>query len=145
MLWASVGIFDILGIVFHEVALLRGSYRVNAVFAIPMSVAAFGYFVTMPNFYNKYINIIASSVLGVYLIHENAFMRMIIWHHIFPNSEWVASSWYPFFFLVKVLSIFAIFCAIELVRKWLLDGLFSNIAERILISTSNRWNRMFNH
>lgn len=82
-----------------------------------MAVSLFLYFVTRPYFFNASINRIAGSVLGIYLIHDNDLMRTIIWDYIFPNLEYIESSWYMLFYAGKVFAVFAICSMIELLRK----------------------------
>lgn len=55
------------------------------------------------NYSNKFINYIAGSMFGVYLIHENSFVRPIIWQRIF-SSKIYADSGISYF-------LFGLFCA----------------------------------
>lgn len=60
----------------------------------------------------KIINIIAACTFGIYLIHENAFMRPLIWYKIFDvlNSQYFSE----YFSLKAFLTIMAVFsfCAV---------------------------------
>lgn len=132
LLWASILFMDGFGILYHHDIFIRNAYRWQAIFSIPMSVTLFIYFLTRPCFYRGYINTIAGTVLGIYLIHDNDFMRPIIWGYIFPNSDWIYSGWFPLFLVVKVLGVFAVCSFIELLRKRLLDKTFNKAWDWLL-------------
>ncbi len=123
-LWITILSADGLGILFKKYTLMRYAYHGEAVFTLPMAISIFCFFLTRPYFYCRNINIIAGTVLGVYLIHENSLMRQIIWNCILPNMEWISSPYYPIFYLVKVLGVFMICSLIEFLRKKLLDKTF---------------------
>ena len=58
------------------------------------------------------INIIAGSVLGVYLMHDNKLMREIIWTKISPNVDYLH---FPYFHsIIKVVLIFVVFAMIDI-------------------------------
>ena len=78
----------------------------------------------------KWVNMIASGTFGVYLIHENVFMRQLLWPHFdFVFSSGVALV-VPFAFLSTV-GIFAVLVALDLVRLNLLEKpLFSLLGRK---------------
>ena len=117
LLLASIVTLDVAGILLHKDSLLKGFMHFTQILQIPMAVSLFLYFVTRPYFFNASINRIAGSVLGIYLIHDNDLMRTIIWDYIFPNLEYIESSWYMLFYAGKVFAVFAICSMIELLRK----------------------------
>ena len=61
-----------------------------------LSLELFFVFSNMKPRYYKLINLIASTTFGVYLIHDNLFMRPYIWQNIFNNAQQYNS---PIFFL----------------------------------------------
>lgn len=63
------------------------------------------------------INHIASTVFGVYLIHENPFVRIILWNQIFPNEEAFASEYFVFHVLIEAVCVFVCCAMIEMSRK----------------------------
>ncbi len=82
-----------------------------------MAISLFLYFLARLYFFNAHINRLAGTVLGIYLIHDNNLMRKIIWDYIFPNLDYIQSSWYVLFYVIKVFAVFAICSMIELLRK----------------------------
>lgn len=85
---------------------------------------------TMKPFFNRYVNIVAGTVLGVYLIHENIFLRRIIWDYILPNVDYIMSNWYVLFYIVKIVSIFIVGSVIDLLRKRYIEPLMVSIIDK---------------
>lgn len=117
LLLASILAFDAVGLLLHKDGFLKESARLAMILTIPLAVSLFLYFLTRPYFFNAMINRIAGTVLGIYLIHDNDLMRTLIWDYIFPNLDYLHASWYVLFYISKVIAVFAICSAIELLRK----------------------------
>lgn len=67
---------------------LFGYYReVNSIFILVPSISLFYIFKEIDIGCNKIINYIAGLSLGVYFLHENFFMRDILWHEIFTIQK----------------------------------------------------------
>ena len=68
---------------------------------------------------NRIINTIASSSLAVYLIHDNPYMRMILWHRLFHLDQIVWGS--PIIALIILLGastmVYVIATSIDILRK----------------------------
>lgn len=80
---------------------------------------------------NKAINYIASSTLGVYLIHENSYLRDILWNKLLPNASFYNS---PCFIVIAVFKICVVFCIcviIDKFRDFLLSKTEDKIAKKI--------------
>ncbi|HWQ98221.1 MAG TPA: acyltransferase [Clostridia bacterium] len=58
-------------------------------------------------FYSKWINGIASTSFGIYLIHENPFIRPLLWGKLFDSSAYVNTPLYFVHLLVSVIIVFA--------------------------------------
>ena len=71
---------------------------------------------------SKLINYIASSVLGVYLIHDNAFVRNWIWKVFLPNVNFLSLNTllYILFIFAKVAIVFLVSVTIDKIRIILL-------------------------
>ena len=68
----------------------------------------------------KWVNLIAQGTFGVYLIHENVFMRQLLW----PHFDFVFSSGVALVIplaLVSMVGVFAVLTAVDLVRLNLLE------------------------
>ena len=106
-------------------------------FVLITSVSLFLLFLKRKEFSNKYINYIAGSVLGVYLIHDNVFIRPFLWKSLFNVSSYYYSSNLILIELFSIVTIFVICIGIDIIRRetiekiwiWILDNklnMFSN-------------------
>lgn len=117
---ASIVALDAVGLFLHKESLLKVGNPVIKVLEVPLAISLFLYFLTRPYFYSAWINRVAGTVLGIYLIHDNDLMRKLIWDYIVPNLDFIHSSWYVLFYVGKVLAVFFVCVLIEMARKaWL--------------------------
>ena len=89
----------------------------------------------MKSFFNKYINILAGTVLGVYLIHDNRLLSNVIWNYIFPNIDWI--NYYPLFYLGKVIMIFGVCSLVDYLRKVYVESIYSKLIDKYVIRIFN--------
>ena len=98
--------------------------------------AAASLFVIFTNFkpkYIKFINVLGGSTLGVYLIHENPFMRKLLWEKICNNQQYVHSYFLIIHMIVSVISVYIVCSGIECFRKQVLEKFcFKTINESII-------------
>ena len=97
-----------------------------------LSVSIFLYFKDLKCHFNfwvkKIINIIAPSTLGIYLIHDNEYIRPFLWNVIFNTKK---HFFYDSFFLWSIYSIFLVFLTCVVVDRLL------NIIEKPIFSIIN--------
>lgn len=93
----------------------------NSVLSFGMSYFLFLYCCNK-EYHNTFINKISSTCVGVYLIHDNDFVRTILWKIIFPNVLFVNNPY--FHSLVKIVSVFILCSIIDLVRQKTIDEVF---------------------
>lgn len=67
------------------------------------------------SFYNYFINGLAASVMGVYLIHDNNLLKYAIWRDIFPDFNFAGSIYIHA--ILKVLLVFIVCIAIDMIRS----------------------------
>lgn len=81
--------------------------------AISIALSAVMYFSYL-DFSNRFVNVIAESTFGIYLLHDNGVLRGILWNEIWPNIEHVSA---PYLHLpVKCLCVFVLGLLIDRVR-----------------------------
>lgn len=94
-------------------------YSYNSIFVFLSSVYLFLIFLNYkPRFFKKIILTISPLTFAVYLIHENEFLKGILWSYINPINN------IKYFFIhlpVTVLSIFVICIVIDFIRKRIFD------------------------
>lgn len=137
---AMIVFSDIIAIIFSKDILIKLYNPFVNILSIPIAVTLFLYFLTMKPIYNKNINIISGTILGIYLIHDNDLMRTIIWDYIFPNMEYIHSDCYILFFIIKVCLIFIICSFIEFLRKKYIEPVFIKLLDRYWDYYDNRLN-----
>lgn len=100
-------------------------------------------------FYNRGINAIVNSVLGVYLIHENPLVRNFIWRLWLPNIDYVDSPYFAIFMIGKVIIVFLVCLVIDqlcihfmepVIRRYI-DNHWSKWG-RIVENKRNRWTKI---
>lgn len=110
----------------------------NNFFVLIGSVLIFLIFLKRKEFSNKYINYLAGSVLGVYLIHCNCFGRIFLWNSF--DTLYHFNS--PYFLLIAIGVIFIIYivCSgIDIIRRltveklwiWIIDNKLNFLSEWI--------------
>lgn len=109
---------------------LKGAYIFSNINSPVLLLSGIGLFLIFKNIdlgKNKYINYIALSTFGVYLLHDNDISRDVFWHDLFRTERFYDADTI-LFLLYAVLIVIAIFAAamvLEIprrrVEKWILD------------------------
>ncbi len=77
---------------------------------LPGAMCAIELFLAMSQskpFYSKWINGIASTTFGIYLIHDNFLIRPFLWGTLFNSAAYVNTPYYFVHFFVSVVIVFA--------------------------------------
>lgn len=130
VLVTSIIFFEIIGIYLNKDFFIKHAYHFVNALSVPLAVAIFLAFSTIKPFFNKYVNIVAGTMLGVYLIHDNLLMRYVIWDYIFPNLDYIKSNWYVLFYVIKVLAVFIVCSSIDLLRKRYIEPPMARFIDR---------------
>lgn len=122
IMFASVVCIDILA---QKYDMFQGKsgkfYTVYSTVVLVIAVCLLILFTRMKIKYNSLINIIGSCTLGVYLIHENNFMRTWLWETIFDNSGYQESKLLILHFVGSVIIVYSVCTGIEYIRKYILE------------------------
>lgn len=86
----------------------------NSLLSVVFAVSLFLYFANL-RLRSGAVNRLAGSMMGVYLIHDNGYMRPFIWKTLFPNGEYVAAPYLHA--LIKIPAVFFCCVAIDLIRR----------------------------
>lgn len=93
----------------------------KTVIALPCAVFIFMFFSRI-SFESNIINYISKSTLGIYLIHENFLLRVIIWERIFPNVEYVNNPYLHS--VVKIIAVFVVCLIVDIIRRETIEKVF---------------------
>lgn len=66
---------------------------------------------------SRFINTVASCTFGVYLIHENIFVRPFLWKKVLKNFTYVDSPYLFLHMIISVICVYIICTVIEYLRK----------------------------
>ena len=93
---------------------------------------------------SRVINTLASSVFGVYLIHENPYVRVFIWTKVFGGASGLAGSKLLVAYSLGVAFAIFVFCAaIELLRINTLERFCSKLLGKISDKIVEKTERIF--
>lgn len=126
---ASIPAMDLLGKMTGNIKFVENDtfmVRWNILPSFALSLFAFLY-ALRKDFCNSFINLIASTVLGVYLIHDGL-LGVLIWQDISPNIEYVNNPYLHS--IVKILAVFIICSLIDLIRQFFLEKPFLKLINR---------------
>lgn len=107
-------------------------YGRGSILVIAIAYALFKYFTNIKSYENKFINIVSSCTFGVYLIHDNNYMREFLWGNIFDNSKYAESDYLIVHFILSVIIVYVACTVIEYIRKYVLEKyVFKNTINRL--------------
>jgi len=109
-------------------------FDLNSIFVLVFSLTIFNIFLKLKFKQNKILNYISSSVLGIYLIHDNCIVRKFLWKDILNVADCIKSEYYIFYVLVISFCVFLI-C-------FLLDSIFSYFYGKIFLNMFNKTDKI---
>lgn len=95
-------------------------FEFNKIPTIICSISLFLYFKEI-KITNKFINKCASYTLGIYLIHDNNFMRELIWNNIVKLDRFYNSKLLALYGIEISIIVFVVCALIEMIRKELIE------------------------
>lgn len=103
----------------------------NHLMAVVTSVYLFLYFLNLNIKYSKWINVVAASTFGVFLIHTNGdVMRQWLWKDLLNNVGMYGHNFMIIHAITSVIAIFVICSAIDFVRiRWIEHPLFKYLKQ----------------
>lgn len=96
-------------------------YDMNSLFILLISALLFIGFSKLNIKANRIINVIASATFGVYLIHDNRYVRAILWSRIFHTTAYSNRLMLIPYSIFVICAIFVICTIIELVRIYVFE------------------------
>lgn len=142
---ASIACLDGLGLItkkafFIEHATVLSGTGSNGVFALGMAVGLFVIVGTRTIKRRKSINLLATSTLSVYLIHDNPYIRSWLWHTVFRLGTLSTTVWWLSIvrLVVVTMIVYVVATLIDLTRQ----GLFNRMENQFCSWAANRINVM---
>lgn len=80
---------------------------------------------------NRIINVIASTNLGVYLLHDSDIMRELLWTRVLKMDEWFLEELFPIALFLVVLCIYVVCGIADLIQQKIFGKWIDTIWEKI--------------
>lgn len=132
LLFLSAFVFDVIGI--HYSAFATHStyfFYQDKIPVFVLSVLIFIVFLKLNIGTNKIINMVSSTTLGIYLIHDNYYFRNFLWENIFKVSNFSESKLLPLYSIFVVLIVFVFCCFLELLRINLIERKYMKLINKL--------------
>ena len=98
--------------------------EMNTISGITCAVLLFCGFKNMKMKSNYTVNKIAGCMFGVYLFHDNPYIRYFLWIKVLKNAYWFDKKMFPFHMLISILAVFGMGIIIEYIRQKSVKRLF---------------------
>ena len=143
--WRMIFAVSTFLLVLSVVAISYGSYRLGNdtllsystyfskatnILDVIIGLSLFMWVIESKPFYSRAVNTAAKSVVGVYLIHQNLYLKQVIWGKISPNTDYLHSNYLPLHCFIKVVCVFAICLAIDQLRLLTVDKAFRKFLDK---------------
>lgn len=112
-----------------KVTYFYGQEKITTLF---ISLCLFMVFATKRINYNMGINAISSATFGVYLIHDNNYVRPFLWGSLFGNAQYQKSHLLIPYSIFVVAIVYIVCTMIELLRQKIIEKPFLTLINRYL-------------
>lgn len=116
LIMLSVIVFDMLSLRFDAFADIATHFAgMNSILMLSSALFTFVAFLSL-NFRNVWINTIASTTFGIYLLHDNVWVREFLWIRLFNNASYSGTPYLIAHSLAVSTVVFAVCSVVELLR-----------------------------
>ena len=91
---------------------------------------------------SKFINIVAGSTFGIYLIHDYLHFRIVLWKTVFHFPDFQDSILLIPYSIFSVLIIFVVCCIIDLVRRYVFEPVYLKLLNYVLSPLINKCKKL---
>lgn len=115
-------IFDYIGLVIPSFA-QHSTYffEMQKLPIVLISILIFLLFLKIDIGSQKIINVVSSATFGVYLIHDNTFVRDFLWITFFKNASFAQSIYLIPYSILVIILVYSVCTLIELMRIYLIE------------------------
>lgn len=111
---------------------------------VVISILLFLGFKTLDIKYNRIINSLASATFGIYLIHDNSYVRPFIWKNVFQNSVIATNSIVIMSSIMEIIVVFFICSILELIRIRIIEKVYMQTINSTSQIIDSKINSMIN-
>jgi surface polysaccharide O-acyltransferase-like enzyme len=117
-------------------------YDMQKIPVLLISLLMFVGFLKIDIGYKPIINIISSATFGVYLIHDNKYVRQFLWETVFKNASFADSAVLIPYSVAVIAVVFAACTAVELLRIYALEKHYMKAVDKFS-ALVNKWTEKF--
>lgn len=150
---ASCALFDYASVVTHNNLYIDKARYFHKPYTIPAVILAVSVFLFFKNlhFKSSFINWMATSVVAVYIIHDNEIMRPVIWEYVWPNIDYFNAGYFKLYMhvVLKIIAVFVCCLAIDKIRIATIHRIFNGLVMKAydkigygLLKAFNSWCRL---
>lgn len=139
MTYISVLVFDLLGmkvVFFGKYATFF--YNMQSFPMLVIAVSLFLVFRALNIGCNKFINTISAATFGVYLIHDDPYVRDFLWSRVVKTTSYTTSKILILYSLVVIALVFVVCTMIELLRIRVIENRYMSGVMRLAQSLEDR-------
>ncbi len=120
----------------HIFIKILGSFMYN-IFVCPVMVMTI--FIFFKNIFIlkernvDFINLIADTTFGIYLLHDSPFVRPLLWSKVIPAIDLYKSNIFPLYALVSILVVFAFSSVFNILYKYILEKRVISIVDNCVV------------
>lgn len=133
-------------IIIASVFLNINLWGISNIYCLISSLSLFNMFKSIKKPFNsKLINLVSSTTLGIYLIHDNKYLRPFIWQDLLkcPQMLYLQESNFVLFTIISILGVFLVCCTIDLARIYFLDKPIRKLISKIKKSRTENNSKAF--
>lgn len=136
-----ITIISLFSIIAFDILNIKSGYKLmevgfdftytNSIFMLVLAIAIFILFKPL-KIQSKIINKISKSTLGIYLLHDNFYMRDLVWNGIFSNNMIINSNAFLIMYFSKIACVFILFLIADKVLMIIFGKLISLLSDIVV-------------
>ena len=144
--YLSVIILDLLGLKISFVATRTTFlYSMEKLPILLISLLLFLGFANLKIGCVPFINTISSTCFGIYLIHDNKYIRELLWSTIFQNANYQQSKFLILYILMQIIVVFVICAILELIRIHIIEKIYLKPIDNLSNWMNKKIEKLFSH
>ncbi len=140
LLLASVLLINIAAFKISELV-RRGNYFFSRIspLVILLSLGLFTTFINKKEYSSKFLNTVSATTFGIYLIHDNEYIRSVLWSQILKVPEIAKTNYLLLHMLISVIGVFVVCSIIEFIRI----NTIERVTDKIFLNRIDKWQDKF--
>ena len=140
--WLNIIVFCVsyLCIALFNVFLNISLWNATSIVCLICAVSLFNVFKNIKKPINsKFINVVASATLGVYLIHDNNYVRGWLWQTLLKCPDMAGEWFFPLFAIGAMVGVYVVCTLIDLVRIDAIERPFFALCDKMIVAIKTKW------